>query len=136
MGDESKWYSLVECMFHRTLVHVLSVHHVELSWGDVGCSVWFRSRAETPTTTHITTAQLNKCIDNTCTRVRWNMHSTNEYHMDSSPIAMFPQPAQPAPCHPCWPRQSCNGGQLLPATKAKMAAAENESATNVDNWLL
>jgi hypothetical protein len=26
MGDESIWYSLVECMFHRTLVHVLSIH--------------------------------------------------------------------------------------------------------------
>mgnify|MGYP002809705276 CR=1 FL=1 len=82
MGDESTWYSLVECMFHRTLVHVLSVHHAELSWGDVACSVWFCYRAETPTTTHIDTAQLNKCIDNTCTRVPWHKHSTNGPSMD------------------------------------------------------
>ena len=73
MGDESIWYSLVECMFHRTLVHVLSVHHVELSCGDVGCSVWFCSRAETPlqttspqlSSTNVLTTHAQGC-DGTC----------------------------------------------------------------------
>ena len=82
---------------------------VELSCGDVDCSgVSARERNHT---LHPTSPQLSStwCTDNTCTRVRWNMHPTNEYHLDSSPIAMFPQPAQLAPrptSRACW--QRCN----------------------------
>jgi hypothetical protein len=63
-------------------------------WVVVGVSARERNHILHPTSPQLSSTW---CTDNTCTRVRWNMHSTNEYHLDSSPIAMFPQPARFAP---------------------------------------